>query len=163
MQCTFTKLSYWTDYIIITDNSLELTCNWCCFVIDNRSTTQFHVTIVCGTYKCSIYGLKLCVKSKLYVLCMFCHSRLTCGKGQRFTVVTIEVGLLTILLYYMLWLTDVKRLNFTMALKLLLKIHINYKLFLVQTDFQRRNTNTKCDKRQKTIGKHWGLPGSVYT
>ena len=58
---------------------------------------------------------------------MFCLSRLTCGKSQRFTVVTIEVGLLTILLYYMLWLTVVKRLNFTMALKLLLKIHVNYK------------------------------------
>ena len=57
---------------------------------------------------------------------MFCLSRLTCGKSQRFTVVTTEVGLLTILLYYMLWLTVVKRLTFTMALKLLLKIHVNY-------------------------------------
>ena len=128
MQCTFTKLSYWTDYIIITDNSLELTwttCNCCCFVFHNRSITEFHVTIVCGTYKCSIYALKLCVKRKLSIG-MFCLSRLTCGKGQRFTVVTIEVGLLTILLYYMLWLIVGKRLNFTMALKLLLKIHVNY-------------------------------------
>ena len=33
---------------------------------------------------------------------MFCLSRLTCGKSQRFTVVTTEVGLLTILLYYVM-------------------------------------------------------------
>ena len=95
---------------------------------------------------------------------MFCLSRLTCGKGQRFTVVTIEVGLLTILLYYMLWLTIVKRLNFTMALKLLLKIHVNYKLSLVQTDFPHGEIRIRNDdKRTKTNGKPSGLPASLYT
>ena len=49
------------------------------------------------------------------------------GKGHKLTVVKIEVCLLTILFYYMLWLTVVKRLNFTMALRLFLKIHFNYK------------------------------------
>ena len=57
--------------IIITDNSLELRCNCCCFVFDNKSTTEIYLTILCGTYKYGIYALKLCVKRKLYLSVCF--------------------------------------------------------------------------------------------
>ena len=49
------------------------------------------------------------------------------SRAVNFTVVKIEVGLLTILFYYVFCLPVVKRLNFTMALKLFLKIHFNQK------------------------------------